>query len=206
MKYIFVELHLLCPHNSIKHFMCFRGRATSTTIHSYYLTISDIPEERKIRSVLRFTGHKLIYSFAGFKLGLHRKATSFILNYYLPSGLFVMVSWTSYVIPIEATPGHVALLVTTFLSLANIINSAFQNSPINQGINSMQVSILPIKIIKMDISFAPWNQIWIISCIGFVFVAMMEYFFLLCTYRFYIKTKFQWEKPHCWTRIFFFSR
>ncbi len=117
----------------------YRGRATTTTILPYYLTISDLPQERKMRPYQHFTGHNLTYSFAGFKLGLRRKATSFILNYYLPSGLFVMVSWTSYVIPIEATPGRVALLITTFLSLANIINSAFQSSPINQGINSMQV-------------------------------------------------------------------
>ncbi len=52
----------------------------------------------------------------------------------------MVVSWASFAIPpLEAIPGRVALLITTFLSLANIVNSAFASSPVNQGINLMQV-------------------------------------------------------------------
>ncbi len=69
----------------------------------------------------------------------YRISTPYVLNYYLPSGLFVLVSWTSYAIPVKAIPGRVALIMTTFLSLVNIANSAFESSPSNQGINLMQV-------------------------------------------------------------------
>ncbi len=118
----------------------FRGRASSSTILPYTVDISDIGKERKRRPNNYFiAGASPTHSHAGFKIQLSRKTTPYILNYYLPSGLFVAVSWTSFVIPVEAIPGRVALLVTTFLSLANIINSAFEISPINQGINQMQV-------------------------------------------------------------------
>ena len=39
------------------------------------------------------------YSVAGFKLNMERKMTHYIITYYLPSGLFVVVSWASFLIP-----------------------------------------------------------------------------------------------------------
>ena len=36
----------------------------------------------------------------------------YLYIYYLPSGLFVVVSWTSFLIPPEIIPGRMALLVT----------------------------------------------------------------------------------------------
>ncbi len=115
------------------------GRAHTTTILQYEVTFSDIPGDRKKREHEYFSGFRPTVSYAGFQLNLQRKPTPYIFNYYLPSALFVVVSWVSFAIPVEAIPGRVALLITIFLSLANIVNSAFANSPINQGINFMQV-------------------------------------------------------------------
>ena len=39
------------------------------------------------------------YSVAGFKLFMERKMTHYVITYYLPSGLFVIVSFTSFLIP-----------------------------------------------------------------------------------------------------------
>ena len=39
------------------------------------------------------------YSVAGFKLKMERKMTHYVITYYLPSGLFVVVSWASFLIP-----------------------------------------------------------------------------------------------------------
>ena len=38
------------------------------------------------------------YSVAGFQLVLSRKASFYVVTYYLPSGLFVVVSWISFLI------------------------------------------------------------------------------------------------------------
>ena len=46
-----------------------------------------------------------------------------IRQVYLPAGMFVVVSWVSFLIKPEVVPGRMALLVTLFLVLINIFNS-----------------------------------------------------------------------------------
>ncbi len=162
------------------------GRAHTTTILPYEVTFSDIPEGRKMREHEYFSGFKPVVSYAGFQLQLKRKPTPYIFNYYLPSALFVVVSWASFAIPVNAIPGRVALLMTIFLSLTNIVNSAFANSPVNQGINYLQV-VSKLGLVNNTNFLAYVNmtqQIWILSCIGFVFLAITEYFVLLCHSKF----------------------
>ena len=43
------------------------------------------------------------YSVAGFQLVLSRKSSFYVVTYYLPSGLFVVVSWISFLINPEVT-------------------------------------------------------------------------------------------------------
>ena len=45
------------------------------------------------------------YSTAGFELILSRKMSFYIITYYLPSGLFVGISWVSFLINPEVIPG-----------------------------------------------------------------------------------------------------
>jgi len=121
------------------------GRATtSATNLQHEVTFGDLAEERKKRPRVYFSGFDPVVSYAGFTMFLTRKSTPYVLNYYIPSSLLVAVSWVSYTIhPIEAAPGRITLIITTFLALANTANSAFRNSPINQGINSLQVRQMP---------------------------------------------------------------
>ena len=51
------------------------------------------------------------YSVAGFELTLRRKVSHYIITYYLPSGMFVIVSWISFLVPPEIVPGRMTLLV-----------------------------------------------------------------------------------------------
>ena len=44
-------------------------------------------------------------SLAGFELILARKMTFYVITYYLPSGLFVVVSWISFLVNPECIPG-----------------------------------------------------------------------------------------------------
>ena len=43
---------------------------------------------------------------------IYHQFCRYLYIYYLPSGLFVVVSWTSFLIPPEIIPGRMALLVT----------------------------------------------------------------------------------------------
>ena len=49
------------------------------------------------------------------------------------AGLFVVVSWISFVVPPEVIPGRMALLVTLFLVLVNIFNTVTSNTPKAEG-------------------------------------------------------------------------
>ena len=61
--------------------------------------------------------------YLSFLQNLSRHVMSYIITYYLPSGLFVLVSWISFLIPPDIVPGRMALLITLFLVLVNIFNS-----------------------------------------------------------------------------------
>ena len=100
------------------------------------------------------------YSVAGFKLFMERKMTHYVITYYLPSGLFVIVSFTSFLIPSDDIQvnisifwgrvfflksmvflqGRMGLLVTLFLILVNFFNAITNNSPKADGLNALQVS------------------------------------------------------------------
>ena len=50
-----------------------------------------------------YTALNMNYSVAGFQLVLSRKASFYIVTYYLPSGLFVIVSWIPFLINPEVS-------------------------------------------------------------------------------------------------------
>ena len=60
----------------------------------------------------------------GFDIVIKRRPSKYIFQYFLPSCAIVGASSFSFIIPLSAIPGRVALLVTQFLTLTNIfINS-----------------------------------------------------------------------------------
>merc|ERR1712079_801698 len=96
------------------------------------------------------------YSLCGFEMTLTRNAAKYLYIYYLPSGLFVVVSWVSFLIPPEVVPGRMALLVTLFLVLINIFNTITNVSPNVEGMTAIAS--------------------WMIACMFFFFfLALLEY-------------------------------
>ena len=94
------------------------------------------------------------FSLAGFEMVLDRYVSTYIITYYLPSGLFVIVSWISFLIPMDVIPGRMALLVTRFLVLVNIFNNVTTNTPKAEGLTAIEA--------------------WMLACILFVFGALIE--------------------------------
>ena len=69
----------------------------------YDIAINNLRQEDQI-----FIGGSLgNYSLAGFEMILRRHVSHYIINYYLPSGLFVVVSWISFLVPADIIPGNV---------------------------------------------------------------------------------------------------
>ena len=48
------------------------------------------------------------FSIAGFEVRLKRHSMKYIIYNYFPSGLFVCLSWISFLIPVEIVPGRIA--------------------------------------------------------------------------------------------------
>ncbi|XP_026329629.1 gamma-aminobutyric acid receptor subunit delta-like isoform X2 [Hyposmocoma kahamanoa] len=104
------------------------------------------------------------HSEARLQIILSRELRGYLLESYLPSSLFVIISWGSFCVIPEIVPGRMVLLVTTLLSLVTMFDTVSTNSP----------DALELKCI----------EVWLISCTIFVFLALMEYFVVLFGIRY----------------------
>jgi len=64
----------------------------SNTILDYSVEILPLDEEYNL--IMRESN--MTFSVTGFKMVLNRQFLKYFLNYYLPSGLFVVVSWVGF--------------------------------------------------------------------------------------------------------------
>lgn len=147
----------------------FRVGSFNYPMHRIEFRNGVVPEDATIKSILDYKIHfnplrpedthyeaiGMNYSTAGFEMILSRKMSFYIITYYLPSGLFVVISWISFLINPEVIPGRMTMLVTLFLVLINIHNTIQTNSPKAEGFTAIKT--------------------WVIACIIFVFGAMLEY-------------------------------
>ena len=99
------------------------------------------------------------YSYVGFTLILDRHFSPFILSYYFPSVILVIVSWISFMVPSENIPGRMALLITLLLVKVNLLGTVIRTQP-----SSSSPTLLVI---------------WIIGCLMFVTGALLAYAALL---------------------------
>ena len=88
-----------------------------TIHHDVFLSTTICFHIRRPMHELPRTGN---YSVTGFEMLLTRRMSHYMITYYLPSSLFVVVSWTSFLIPSEDIQGRMALLVTLFLVLVSL--------------------------------------------------------------------------------------
>ncbi|XP_037973837.2 gamma-aminobutyric acid receptor subunit delta isoform X3 [Plutella xylostella] len=121
-------------------------------------------EFRLPKYVVTFVTDKSQHSAARLRIKLSRELRSYLLESYLPSSLFVIISWGSFCVIPEIVPGRMVLLVTTLLSLITMFDTVSTNSP----------DALELKCI----------EVWLISCTIFVFLALLEYFVVLFGIRY----------------------
>lgn len=76
---------------------------------------------------------------ARLEITLSREVKSYLLENYLPSTLFVSMSWGSFVVIPEIVPGRMVLLVTTLLSLVTMFDTVRNNSP-----NALELKCLEV--------------------------------------------------------------
>jgi hypothetical protein len=124
---------------------------TAVTSSDYRLSIKPAKQDKRKRT-------------SGFYVTMKRKRALYIYSYFLPCGLMVFVSWTSFAVRVDAVPGRLGLLLTLLLMMINLTGDAASGIPSSDN-------ICPLVL-------------WIWLCISFVTFAIFEYFFILVILRF----------------------
>ena len=78
----------------------------------------------------------------GFDINLKRMVQPYLYQYYLPCFSIVVVSQVSFIIPLSAIPGRVALVATQFLTLTNIFIHQIADSPSGANLNALGFYLL----------------------------------------------------------------
>ena len=123
----------------------------------YVINVKELPSSHRI---YRIAGRD--WATCGFSLELKRLTTQIIIQVYLTSTSLVIVSWLSFIIQPSIIPGRMGLLVTVFLVIINIFIGVKNQSPTANGLNAIDV--------------------FLVVCIGQVFVALLEYALVLIRY------------------------
>ena len=85
--------------------------------------------------------------------------SQYLINALFLTGLFVIVSWLSLFLPPESIPGRTGMAMTTLLTLAAMFGAVRQNTP--------------------KVSYVSALDVWMCSCIIFVFFILLEYVIIL---------------------------
>ncbi|XP_045111698.1 glutamate-gated chloride channel alpha-like isoform X2 [Portunus trituberculatus] len=89
------------------------------------------------------------------EVALKRRISYHLMNTFLPSGLFVCVSWLTFLVPADQIPGRMVLTITTLLTLVSMFAAVREESP--------------------KVSYAKAVDQWMIMCIIFVFLVLFEF-------------------------------
>ena len=96
------------------------------------------------------------WSTTGFEIRLKRRRSEFFWNYMFPSGLCVVVSWVTFILPKKNVEGRIAILITMILVLVTIFNGVLEKTP------------------RADSNLTAL-AIWMLSMFSFVFCAFVAY-------------------------------
>ena len=118
-------LHTFSEHTN-QNIIIHSNFAEKPTLLQYSASYHDLPQD-KAHYLAQTDGSD--YVRYGFKIRLERRLFPFILAYYLPSSLLVLISFISFYIDPDVVPGRMALLITLVLMLINLSNSCRAESP-----------------------------------------------------------------------------
>ena len=98
----------------------------SAKIQGYDFTVSYLTGKDKVAPA--WNGHEW-FSVMGLKIELISRSGKYIFLYFIPTTMFTMTSWVSYLLPSTSYPARTSLLVTVFLCQVGIFTSAIKDTP-----------------------------------------------------------------------------
>ena len=109
------------------------------------------------------------------------------MSYFLKTGLFTIISFTSFLIPPDNVPGRMTLLITSLLAQANVASNALLKVPDSNQMSNVRIPITLSGIYSLDsycCILALQVQIYISTCILFVTASLFEYCCIIAMLRF----------------------
>merc|ERR1711915_409517 len=104
-------------------------------------------------------------SFIGFRLKMERVSSKYMMMYYIPTSMFVFVSWTNFIFPPTAYPARCGLVVTTLLVLVNTLTRYL--CPLRMSLVSLQLWLFGLSHASVLCSFlySPMFS-FLLDCVG----------------------------------------
>ena len=137
---------------------------TTRPEHAHEIQYNIHPPPEEVEDRKNFTHGNAVIPVFIWRIHLKRLLMPYVVEAFIPTGVLVMVSWTSFLISPECVPGRVGLLVTLLLVLTNIYLYELNHSPSTSCATALDA----------------WNQI----CLTMVALAILEYAGILYTMRF----------------------
>ncbi|XP_058804984.1 pH-sensitive chloride channel 2-like isoform X2 [Phymastichus coffea] len=94
---------------------------------------------------------------------LAREMGFFMMDYYIPSILIVVISWVSFWLHVDASPPRIVLGTNTILAFMTLASKVENSLP--------------------KVSYIKASEIWFLGCTIFLFAAMVEFAFVNTIYR-----------------------
>ena len=73
------------------------------------------------------------FSVVGIKIDLVSRFRKYLFVYFIPTTMFTLTSWVSYLLPPTSYPARTSLLVTVFLCQVGIFTAAIKDTPNYDG-------------------------------------------------------------------------
>ncbi len=107
----------------------------------YGFDVGDLPDGDEVAYYRAGTDDEERYSVYGVQLRMRREFQPFLVRFYIPSAVFVVVSWISFTVDPRVVPGRMALLVTVLLMLINMSTGLSGIIPLAKNLTAIEVNV-----------------------------------------------------------------
>ena len=122
------------------------------------------------------------YSIAGLQIQLESRYDKYIYIYYIPTTMFTLTSWVSFLLPPTCYPARTTLLVTVFLCQIGVFNAVIKDTPNKDGGENKELSMYFAALLLHFVSIVPvfcQHCFFILSALFLYFVNIVT---LFCQY------------------------
>ena len=119
--------------------------ANDVFIYFLYISLQDTVKKSWSRE-------NTYFSVIGIKIDLVSRYRKYLFVYFIPTTMFTLTSWVSYLLPPTSYPARTSLLVTVFLCQVGIFTAAIKDTPnYDEGLPNTSGEMI-LKVDKSNIS------------------------------------------------------